>query len=1012
MRRISARLLVFCVLGGGASCRPPAEHGVEPRPQRNEPLDAGVFEEAGAEAGPSVTAACASTDGRCASDDVALVCTNGQWVEQSCATGSVCLGTGCLSLTTTDGKTLEKEQLWAPSGEGWLNAWTSIGPIVGSMGEGNSPPSPEAGPDLAPRALCAKEGRVDVHDKLEGKKVSRGTSHQRLSGYLITGRAGPIALTLGFAGTIRLLVDGKRVFDGTSDADPAPFRDEKRAVVDFERGAHRVEVIVEQATNAATSFWMRARAPRGGPAPDVLFAQDRETLCTSTDLLSPNVSMLPTADGLTLDVRPTFLGLGPRQPTELPYRVEMGPSSKSSKGAKSADLREITKGTLAKPTLESPSPKFSFTVPIDDTGANDLRIRIGDSSPAELLVPIIARQKLHRRIIALADKRSKIEASSISRGDKDSLIFHIEDLLDALVKSDPDTPWIKRRIEEAEEFVANVEKGKPPYEGRTGLVRRAYRSPLDGNLQPYALFIPRAYKPGGKALSLVVAAHGLNNSPEVALRVVTGEAPLGGFNSPREARHFGGLPDFGAFVVAPWQYGNSGQRHLGEADLMRVIDEVRAAYPINENRISITGYSLGGTVSFVLPLHYPDVFSVSGPLCGYPNLLDWESIRKPPHKPWEDVLLSKRYIVNWAENGLHVPMLMIHGGKDEPRRSEVVARRYQALGYSHELDVQEELDHNVWDYGYGTEKKNKDGDKEADLLRRLLVRKRPEVPDHVRFVTGEFRYGKAYWVRILGLGSLDKFADIDARYSKKDGTITLQTKYVQSFALDLKQLGLKQEPKVIVNGKTISGPISGDVAYFVLQGSEFVVVPDEPSRAGKKRAGVSGPLDDLDRHPRLIVYGTQDPEQAEENRMVAEHFASFDTFAARYPVKSDVEVTEAEIDSKSLVLIGNAKSNRLTALFEANLPVKFESNALTFRGKRYEGADVGLSFIHPHPRNAQEYVVVHAGVGVVGTLASRHLPRFSPDFLVYDARMTAQRGGHLLDQRQVLEGGFFDLEWK
>jgi len=40
------------------------------------------------------------------------------------------------------------------------------------------------------------------------------------------------------------------------------------------------------------------------------------------------------------------------------------------------------------------------------------------------------------------------------------------------------------------------------------------------------------------------------------------------------------------------------------------------------------------------------------------------------------------------------------------------------------------------------------------------------------------------------------------------------------------------------------------------------------------------------------------------------------------------------------------------------------------------------------------------------------LPRFSPDFLVYDERMTAQRGGHLLDQRQVLEGGFFDLDWK
>jgi hypothetical protein len=73
---------------------------------------------------------------------------------------------------------------------------------------------------------------------------------------------------------------------------------------------------------------------------------------------------------------------------------------------------------------------------------------------------------------------------------------------------------------------------------------------------------------------------------------------------------------------------------------------------------------------------------------------------------------------------------------------------------------------------------------------------------------------------------------------------------------------------------------------------------------------------------------------------------------------------------------------------------------------------VGVSFIHPHPRNTQEYVVVHAGASVEGTLASRHLPRFMPDFLVYDKRMTVQRGGRLLDQRSVLEGGFFDVEWK
>jgi len=903
-----------------------------------------------------------------------------------------------LALKTLDGQTLNVAALFAPRGEGWLNAWTSVGPIPGPMGDGASPSEADAGADLGLKALCAKEGRVDVHDKLDGKKGSRGTTHQKLSGYVVTGRTGPIVFTSGFAGSVRLAIDGKRFLEGTAEADPAPFRDEKRAIVQLERGVHRLDVVVEQSTNAPTSFWLRARSPEGGPARDMVFALDPKANCSATDLLSANVSTRAVADGLAIDVRPAWVGLGPRQTIDMPYRVEFD--------VKKGETRVLSQGTIAKTAVGSSDGTFSFVAPLDHGGSHDVRIRLGETPGMEVTVPVVVRQSLHPRIVALDAKRSAIEASNASRGDKDSLLFHIDDLLNDLGRSDPDTAWIKRRTEDAEEFVAALEKGKAPYEGRKGLIRRAYRSPLDGNLQPYALFVPHAYRPGGKFLPLVVAAHGLGNRPEIALRVVVGEAPQGGFQGTHEARHFGGLPDFGAFVVAPWQFGNSGQRHLGEADLLRVIDEVRAHYPVNDKRISITGYSLGGTVSFVLPLHYPDVFSASAPLCGYPNLLEWSSIRTPPHKPWEDVLIAKRYIVNWAENGLHVPMFMVHGGKDEPRRSEVMAKRYRALGYSFELDVQDELDHNVWDYGYGTEKE------EGDMLRRVVSRKRPDVPEHVRFVTGEWRYDRSYWVRVLGLGAPDKFADIDARYSKRDATITVQAKYVESFAIDLKQLGLKKEPTVTVNGKPVTGPFVSDMAYFVQQSGEFVSVASEPSRIGKKRAGVSGPLDDMDRHARVIVYGTQDAAQVEENRMVAEHFASFDTFAARYPVKSDVEITDAELDAKSLVLIGNSKSNRVTALFEASLPVRFEASAITFRGKRYEGTDVGVSFIHPHPRNAQEYVVVHAGAGIEGTLASRFLPRFLPDFLVYDRRMSVQRGGHLLDQRPVLEGGFFDVEWK
>jgi hypothetical protein len=419
----------------------------------------------------------------------------------------------------------------------------------------------------------------------------------------------------------------------------------------------------------------------------------------------------------------------------------------------------------------------------------------------------------------------------------------------------------------------------------------------------------------------------------------------------------------------------------------------------------MTGASLGGTVSFVVPLHYPDVFSAAAPLCGYPNLLNWTSVRSVPHAPWEDVLLKKRYIGSYAENGLHLPLHIVHGGKDVPERSKVIADRYRALGYAHKFDVQDDLDHNVWDYGY----------EDGRMIAWLKAQKRPERPLRARLVTGEYRYSKAYWVRLIAMRDDAGLAEIDARYIERDREVRVATRNVAAFALDLAGFAIPADAKAIVDGEAIPLPERAGAVFFEAapEGGAFRRVEQEPSRAGKKRPNVAGPLDDVLRHPLLIVYGTQDPAQTDANRAVAEHYASYDHWAyARFPIKADAETTPDDRTGKSLVLIGNPASNRVTAELIDALPVRFEADAITLRGKRFPGRDVGVSLIYPHPKSEGEYVVLHAGVGERGTLASRHLPQLVPDYLVYDARITAQRGDTLLDKRAVLDGGFFDASWR
>ena len=242
--------------------------------------------------------------------------------------------------------------------------------------------------------------------------------------------------------------------------------------------------------------------------------------------------------------------------------------------------------------------------------------------------------------------------------------------------------------------------------------------------------------------------------------------------------------------------------------------------------------------------------------------------------------------------------------------------------------------------------------------------------------------------------------------------MTVTAENVTSFALDLPSLGLVGTPTVRVNDQSAIVEDPSAEAVITLRDGRWELSSHESERTGRKKPGVCGPLDDVRRRPQLIVYGTQDSTQTEANRIVAEHMAGVNYRAdIHYPVKRDVEVVDEDLTRYSLVLIGNPDSNLVTARVIGELPVRFEPGALVFGQRRYEGEDVGISMIHPSPFNPDQYVVLHAGVTFLGTLAARYLPELVPDYLVYDSGMKRQFGMVLLDERTALDGGFFTQDW-
>src|SRR5262249_45445703 len=135
-----------------------------------------------------------------------------------------------------------------------------------------------------------------------------------------------------------------------------------------------------------------------------------------------------------------------------------------------------------------------------------------------------------------------------------------------------------------------------------------------------------------------------------------------------EDRHLPDVAPVEGFVIAPAAYGNDMYREAGEVDVMAVLDWATKFFPIDKDRVTITGPSMGGTGTASIAFHYPDRFAAAEPLCGYHSYFVRKDFLRPGLKYWEKALAEQRSNSIWAENGLYLPLYIWHGKKDWPEK--------------------------------------------------------------------------------------------------------------------------------------------------------------------------------------------------------------------------------------------------------------------------------------------------------------------------------------------------------
>ena len=262
-----------------------------------------------------------------------------------------------------------------------------------------------------------------------------------------------------------------------------------------------------------------------------------------------------------------------------------------------------------------------------------------------------------------------------------------------------------------------------------------------GKYQPYGIFIPDAAGPYG----LQMEWHGSN------------QGIVAQINQPGMQADFG--TGLNRLLVTPLARGPNGYgSDISERDLLDVMDDVLAHYPVDEERIFSSGYSQGGYIGFRMAFLHPDRFAGFTSWVGFTG----NDTNGTPARGTVDVNAGAvGNMIDYVGNARHVPGSMIYGAADELVQVPSATAMEQAFARTDNLYdwyMHTAADHFTF---ITTDDWQKEADDSKDLR---LVRN----PPRVTFRTDPFLdapqlgivHDRAYWVSRIR-GREEGFIDTD-----------------------------------------------------------------------------------------------------------------------------------------------------------------------------------------------------------------------------------------------------------
>jgi dienelactone hydrolase len=502
--------------------------------------------------------------------------------------------------------------------------------------------------------------------------------------------------------------------------------------------------------------------------------------------------------------------------------------------------------------------------------------------------------------------------------------------------------------------------GEMPWAATTGYpVLRAYRSRLDGSVQPYAVTFPASYgKDPGKKWRLDVVLHGRNaNLTEVSF--------LKSFMGDKAA-------DVQYVKIDIFGRGNNAYRWAGESDVLETLDNFLAGERflgrdglLDPGRIVLRGFSMGGAGTWHLGLHLSDRWCVIAPGAGFTTTHGYIAKLKDPLPYPQEECLRIYDAVLYAPNAFNVPIVAYSGANDPQKKAaDNIESRLKEIGLKMTHLIAPGLEHQF----------PPEWQKKAEaLFAQYAAKGRPEYAPEVRFVTYTLKYSTCNWVEILGLDRHYQKSEVDATHT--DYGFLVKTSNVNVLHLTLPPGVASPQLVAIDNQKLTVRPWinQAGIYHVYLQkrdGQWLSVLPQRlvtlRAQHPRKMSGLTGPIDDAFTDSFLCVRGTDKPWHDATGKYAEGNLERFKSEWSKYfrgtlPIKDDVDVTSEDIAGKHLILFGDPASNALIAQVLDGLPLKWTKDAVEFAGAAGAAAEHVPVFIYPNPLNPGRYVVLNSG---------------------------------------------------